>query len=86
MNLLFYTTLFTLIAYGMIVPFIFVFLNEIRGESATILSIAYTIFGIAIFLPINQFAAGWLCDKYGAKKVYAGAIFAYVGLWGMLKP
>jgi len=84
MTLLFYTTLFTLIAYGMIVPFIFVFLNEVRGESATVLSIVYTIFGIAIFLPINQIAAGWLCDKYGAIKVYTGAIFAYIGLWGAL--
>jgi predicted MFS family arabinose efflux permease len=84
MTLLFYTTLFTLIAYGMIVPFIFVFLNEVRGESATILSIVYTVFGIAIFLPINQILAGWLCDKYGAKTVYSGAIFAYIGLWGAL--
>ena len=83
MTLLFYTTLFTLIAYGMIVPFIFVFLSEVRGESATVLSLVYTIFGIAIFLPLNQFAAGWLCDKYGARKVYAGAIFAYIGLWGI---
>jgi MFS family permease len=83
MTLLFYTTLFTLIAYGMIVPYIMVFLNEARGESATVLSMAYTIFGIAIFLPINQLAAGWLCDKYGARKVYVGAIFAYIGLWGV---
>jgi predicted MFS family arabinose efflux permease len=83
MTLLFYTTLFTLIAYGMIVPFIMVFLNEARGESATVLSIVYTVFGIAIFLPINQVAAGWLCDKYSARKVYASAIFAYIVLWGM---
>jgi predicted MFS family arabinose efflux permease len=83
MTLLFYTTLFTLIAYGMIVPYIMVFLNEARGESATVLSMVYTIFGIAIFLPINQVAAGWLCDKYGARKVYVGAIFAYIGLWGV---
>ena len=67
----------------MIVPFIFVFLSDVRGESATVLSIVYTIFGIAIFLPINQLAAGWLCDKYGAHKVYIGAIFAYIGLWGI---
>lgn len=83
MTLLFYTTLFTLIAYGMIVPFIMVFLSEARGESATVLGMVYTIFGIAIFLPINQVAAGWLCDKYGARKVYAGAIFAYIILWGI---
>jgi predicted MFS family arabinose efflux permease len=83
MTLLFYTTLFTLIAYGMIVPYIMVFLSEARGESATVLSIVYTVFGIAIFLPINQLAAGWLCDKYGARKVYSGAIFAYIGLWGI---
>jgi len=83
MTLLFSTTLFTLIAYGMIVPFIMVFLSEARGESATVLGIVYTVFGVAIFLPINQIAAGWLCDKYGARKVYAGAIFAYIGLWGM---
>jgi MFS family permease len=83
MTLLFYTTLFTLIAYGMIVPYIMVFLSEARGESATVLSIVYTVFGIAIFLPINQLAAGWLCDKYGARIVYSGAIFAYIGLWGV---
>jgi predicted MFS family arabinose efflux permease len=83
MTILFYTTLFTLIAYGMIVPFIMVFLSEARGESATTLALVYTVFGIAIFLPINQYAAGWLCDKYSARKVYAGAIFAYIGLWGI---
>ncbi len=83
MTFLFYTTLFTLIAYGMIVPYIMVFLSESRGESATVLSIVYTVFGIAIFLPINQLLAGWLCDKYGARKVYSGAIFAYIALWGI---
>lgn len=83
MTLLFYTTLITLIAYGMIVPFIMVFLSEARGESATVLGIVYTVFGVAIFLPINQVAAGWLCDKYSARKVYASAIFAYIGLWGL---
>lgn len=83
MLFLFYTTLFTLIAYGMIVPFIMVFLSEARGESATTLGIVYTVFGVALFLPINQMLAGWCCDRYTARKVYIGAIFAYIGLWGI---
>lgn len=81
-SLIFLTTLVVSIGSGMINPFIVNFLED-RGVSATVIGLVFAIFGVIIFLPINRFAAGWLSDRYSARKVFSYAVMSYIILWGI---
>jgi len=70
------------IGSGLINPFILNFLED-RGVSETVIGLVFAIFGVIIFLPINRFLAGWLSDRYSARKVYAWAVISYIILWGI---
>lgn len=80
--LIFSATLMVSIGSGMITPFIVNFL-EGRGVSETAIGLVFAIFGVIIFLPINRFAAGWLSDRYSARKVFSYAVMSYIVLWGV---
>ena len=81
-SLIFYTILMVSIGSGMINPFIVNFLED-RGVSETTIGLVYAIFGMIIFLPINRLAAGWLSERYTARKVFSAAVMAYIPLWGV---
>lgn len=80
--MIFSATMLVSIGSGMINPFTLNFLED-RGVSATVIGFVFAIFGVLIFLPINRFAAGWLCDRFTAKKVFSYAIISYIVLWGI---
>jgi len=80
-SMIFSTTLLVSVSSGMITPFTLNFLED-RGVSATVIGFVWAIFGVIIFLPINRFAAGWLSDRYSAKKVFCYAAISYILLWG----
>jgi len=81
-SLIFYTILMVSIGSGMINPFIVNFLED-RGVSETTIGLVFAIFGVIIFLPINRLAAGWLSERYTARKVFSAAVMAYIPLWGV---
>ncbi len=81
-TMIFFATLLVSIGSGMINPFTVNFLED-RGVSVTIIGFVFAIFGVIIFLPINRFAAGWLCDRFTAKKVFSYAVISYIFLWGI---
>ena len=81
-SLIFSTILMVSIGSGMINPFIVNFLED-RGVSETVIGFVYAIFGMIIFLPVNRLAAGWLSERYTARKVFSVAVLAYIPLWGV---